>query len=94
MTTEKSQKSKKYVVTKMVAPGKSTLESLAYEPLKEKQLCRCDTLRECAEFILDNNEFWYNCRCGKQKLNQELCDLIVKFKNQQRRSNSLETDFL
>ena len=86
MTTEKSQKSKKYVVTKMVSRG-------PFEPLVEKQLCRCDTLRECAEFILDNNEFWYNCRCGKQKLNQELCDLIVKFKKQQSRSNSLETDF-
>lgn len=87
MTTEKSQKSKKYVVTKMVAPGESKFN------LVEKQLCRCDTLKECAEFILDNNEFWYNCRFGKQKLNQELSDLIVKMKKQQSRSNSLETDF-
>lgn len=83
MTTEKSQKSKKYVVTKMTEPGK----------LIEKQLCRCDTLKECAEFIVDNNEFWYNCRFGKQKLNQELCDMIIKIKNQRKRSNSLETDF-
>ena len=86
MTTEKSQKSKKYVVTKMIAPS-------AFEHLVEKQLCRCDTLKECAEFIVDNNEFWYNCRFGKQKLNQELCDMIIKIKNQQRRNNSLETDF-
>lgn len=85
MTTEKSQKSKKYVVTKLVAPDESPLGRLA-----EKQLCRCDTLKECAKFILDNNEYWYNCLYGKQNLRQELCDLI---RNQQRRSNSLESDF-
>lgn len=85
MTTEKSQKSKKYVVTKMVSRGNS--------PLVEKQLCRCDTLKECAEFIVNNGEYWYNCRFGKKKLNQELGDLIVKFKKQLKRSNLLETDF-
>ena len=86
MTTEKSQKSKKYVVTKMITRGETST-------LIEKQLCRCDTLKECAEFIVYNNEFWYNCQFGKQNLNQELCDLIAKLKNQQRRNNSLETDF-
>lgn len=51
MTTENSQKSKKYVVTKLVAPDESPLGRLA-----EKQLCRCDTLKECAEFILNNKD--------------------------------------
>ena len=83
MTTEKSQKSKKYVVTKMTVPGK----------LIEKQLCRCDTLKECAEFIVNNDEYWYNCRYGKQDLKQELCDLIIKLKKLKKRSNSLESDF-
>lgn len=82
MTTENSQKSKKYVVTKLLT-----------ERLVEKQLCRCDTLEECAEFIVNNDEYWYNCRYGKQDLKQELCDLIIKLKTQRKRSNSLETDF-
>lgn len=88
MTTENSQKSKKYVVTKLLTPGESPFERLV-----EKQLCRCDTLEECAEFIVNNDEYWYNCRYGKQDLNQELCDLIIKLKTQRKRSNSLETDF-
>jgi len=88
MTTENSQKSKKYVVTKLFAPGETPLGQLV-----EKQLCRCDTLEECAKFILDNNEYWYNCRYGKQDLRQELCDLIIKIRNLQKRSNSLESDF-
>ena len=46
MTTENSQKSKKYVVTKLFATGESPLGRLV-----EKQLCRCDTLKECANFI-------------------------------------------
>ena len=69
----------------MVAPGESQLGKFV-----EKQLCRCDTLEECAKFILDNNEYWYNCRYGKQDLRQELCDLI---RNLQKRNNSLESDF-
>ena len=88
MTTEKSQKSKKYVVTKLVAPDESPLGRLM-----EKQLCRCDTLKECAYFILDNNEYWYTCRYGKLDLRQELCDLIIKIRNLQKRNNSLESDF-
>lgn len=88
MTTENSQKSKKYVVTKLFAPGESQLGRLV-----EKQLCRCDTLKECAEYIINNNECWYNCRYGKQDLRQELCDLIIKIRNLQKRSNSLESDF-
>lgn len=89
MTTENSQKSKKkYVVTKLVTPGESPLGRLF-----EKQLCRCDTLEECANFILDNNEYWYTCRYGKQDQRQELCDLITKIRNLQKRSNSLESDF-
>ena len=88
MTTENSQKSKKYVVTKLFAPGESQLGQLV-----EKQLCRCDTLKECAEYIINNNEYWYNCRYGKQDLHQELCDLIIKIRNLQKRSNSLESDF-
>ena len=88
MTTENSQKSKKYVVTKIVSPDTSPLGRLV-----EKQLCRCDTLKECAEFIVNNNEYWYNCRYGKQDLKQELCDLIIKIRNQQKRFNSLKSDF-
>lgn len=88
MTTENSQKSKKYVVTKLFTPGESPLGRLA-----EKQLCCCDTLKECADFIINNNEYWYNCRYGKQNLRQELCDLITKIRNLQKRSNSLESDF-
>lgn len=88
MTTEKSQKSKKYVVTKLMTPGESS-----FERLTEKQLCRCNTLQECAEFIVNNDEYWYNCRYGKQDLKQELCDLIIKLKTQRKRSNSLESDF-
>lgn len=88
MTTENSQKSKKYVVTKLLATGESPLGRLV-----EKQLCRCDTLEECANFILDNNEYWYNCRYGKHDSCQELCDLIAKIRNLQKRSNSLESDF-
>lgn len=88
MTTENSQKSKKYVVTKLFTPGESPSGRLV-----EKQLCRCDTLEECAKFILDNNEYWYNCRYGKQDQRQELCDLITKIRNLQKRSNSLESDF-
>ena len=88
MTTENSQKSKKYVVTKIISPDTSPLGRLV-----EKQLCRYDTLKECAEFIVNNNEYWYNCRYGKQDLKQELCDLIIKIRNQQKRFNSLESDF-
>lgn len=81
MTTENSQKSKKYVVTKLLTPGESHLERLI-----EKQLCRCDTLEECAEFIVNNDEYWYNCRYGKELLNLKLADRIIKFK-------SLKSDF-
>ena len=81
MTTEKSQKSKKYVVTKMVRK-----ESDGYSPMIEKQLCRCDTLQECAEFIVNNDEYWYNCRYGKTLLNLKLADCIIKFK-------ALKSDF-
>ena len=89
MTTENSLKSKKkYVVTKLLAIGESPLGRLV-----EKQLCRCDTLEECANFILDNNEYWYTVRYGKQDLYQELRDLIIKIRNLQKRSNSLESDF-
>lgn len=88
MTTENSQKFKKYVVTKLLAAGESPLGRLV-----EKQLCCCDTLKECAYFIVNNNEYWYNCRYGKQNLRQELCDLITKIRNIQKRSNSLESDF-
>ena len=88
MTTEKSQKSKKYVVTKLVAPDESPLGRLV-----EKQLCRRDTLKECAEFIVNNNEYWYTCRYGEQDMYQELCDMIMKIRNLQKRSNSLESDF-
>lgn len=88
MTTENSQKSKKYVVTKLVTPG-----GTPFGQLEEKQLCCCDTLEECAKFILDNDKFWYNCLYGKQELREELCDLIIKLRNQHRRCDSLETDF-
>lgn len=88
MTTENSQKFKKYVVTKLVAPDESPLGLLV-----EKPLCRRDTLKECAEFIVNNNEYWYNCRYGQQDLRQELCDLIINIRNLQKRSNSLESDF-
>lgn len=81
MTTENSQKSKKYVVTKMVRET-----SDMFSPMKEKQLCRCDTLQECAEFIVNNNEYWYNCRYGKKLLNLKLADCIVKLK-------ALKSDF-
>ena len=81
MTTEKSQKSKKYVVTKMVRKV-----SDSYSPMIEKQLCRCDTLEECAEFIVNNDEYWYNCRYGKELLNLKLADRIIKF-------NALKSDF-
>ena len=81
MTTEKSQKSKKYVVTKMVRKV-----SDSYSPMIEKQLCRYDTLQECAEFIVNNDEYWYNCRYGKTLLNQKLADCIIKFK-------ALKSDF-
>lgn len=83
MTTENSLKSKKYVVTTLVSP----------DELVEKQLCRCDTLKECADFIVNNNEYWYDCLYGKQNMRQELCDLIIKIRNLQKRSNSLESDF-
>jgi hypothetical protein len=76
MTTENSQKSKKYVVTKMVRKETSD----GYSPLIEKQLCRCDTLTECAEFIVNNDEYWYNCRYGKKLLNMKLADCIIKLK--------------
>lgn len=82
MTTENSQKSKKYVVTKMVRKKSSD----SYSPMIEKQLCRCDTLEECAEFIVNNDEYWYNCRYGKELLNLKLADRIIKFK-------SLKSDF-
>lgn len=88
MTTENSQKSKKYVVTELLDAGESPLGRLV-----EKQLCRCDTLEECANFILDNNEYWYTCRYGKQDQCQELCDLITKIRNLQKRINSLGSDF-
>jgi hypothetical protein len=81
MTTKKSQKSKKYVVTKMVRDV-----SDLYSPMKEKQLCRFDTLQECAEFIVKNDECWYNCRYGKEQLNMKLSDCIIKLK-------ALESDF-
>ena len=88
MTTENSLKSKKYVVTTVVSPDESPLGQL-----DEKQLCRCDTLEECADFIVNNNVYWYNCLYGKQNMYQELCDLITKIRNLQKRSNSLESDF-
>lgn len=82
MTTKKSQKSKKYVVTKMVRKKISD----AYSPMIEKQLCCYDTLQECAEFIVNNDEYWYNCRYGKEELNMKLADCIIKFK-------ALKSDF-
>ena len=82
MTTENSQKSKKYVVTKMVRKKSSDV----YSPMIEKQLCRCDTLTECAEFIVNNDEYWYNCRYGKELLNQKLGNCIMKLK-------ALKSDF-
>ena len=82
MTTEKSQKSKKYVVTKMVREKSSDI----YSPMIEKQLCRSDTLQECAEFIVNNDEYWYNCRYGKNLLNLKLADCIIKLK-------ALKSDF-
>ena len=85
MTTENSQKFKKYVVTKLLATGESPSGRLV-----EKQLFRRDTLKECADSIMNNNEYWYNCRYGQQDLRQELCDLI---RNLQKRSNSLESYF-
>ena len=88
MTTENSLKSNKYVVTTLVSPDESPLGQLV-----EKQLCSCDTLKECADFIVNNNEYWYNFRYGKQDQRQELCDLIIKIRNLQKRSNSLESDF-
>lgn len=88
MTTENSLKSKKYVVTKLVATDETPLGQLV-----EKQLCRCDTLKECADFIVNNNEYWYNCLYGKQNMYQKLCDFIKKIRNLQKRSNSLESDF-
>lgn len=88
MTTENSLKSKKYVVTSLVSPDESQLGQLV-----EKQLCRCDTLKECADFIVNNNKYCYNCLYGKQNMYQELCDFIIKIRNLQKRSNSLESDF-
>lgn len=81
MTTNKLPKSKKYVVTKMVRENSDFTS-----PLKEKQLCRCDTLQECAEFIVNNDEYWYNCRYGKELLNQKLGNYIMKLK-------ALKSDF-
>lgn len=80
MTTENSQKSKKYVVTKLVR------KESKFEQLVEKQLCRCDTLEECAVFIIDNDEYWYNCRYGKELLNLKLSSYIIKLK-------ALKSDF-
>lgn len=88
MTTENSQKSKKYVITKLFANS-----NLPFEPPVEKQLCCCDTLQKCAEFILDNNEWWHDCWYGKKNLTTELDNLIVKLRNQHRRCDSLESDF-
>lgn len=87
MTTENSQKSKKYVVTKMVAPD------FPFSKLKEKQVCRFDTLDKCAEYIVTNDEYWYNCRYGKKLFNTELCDLIKKLKKMRSKTESLNSDF-
>lgn len=87
MTTENSQKSKKYVVTKLVRDYQN------HNSMTEKQLCRFDTLQECAYYIVSKNEYWHNCRYGKQNLTMELCDFIIKLKNLQKRSNSLKSDF-
>lgn len=89
MTTENSQKSKKYVVTKMVKT-----EALDfYAQWKEKQVCRFDTLDQCAEYIVTNDEYWYNCRYGKTLFNTELCNLIKKLKNRRSKTESLNSDF-
>lgn len=88
MTTEKSQKSKKYVVTKMVAPDFNP-----FSKLQEKQVCRFDTLDQCAEYIVTNDEYWYNCRSGKTLFNTELGNLIKKFKKMRSKTESLNSDF-
>jgi hypothetical protein len=89
MTTENSQKSKKYVVTKMVKIEASDF----YSQWKEKQVCRFDTLNKCAEYIVTNDEYWYNCRYGKTLFNTELCNLIKKLKKMRSKTESLNSDF-
>ena len=86
MTIENSQKSKKYVITK--------LDYSVFDEDAEKEIGRFDTLQECAEFIINNNEYWHKCLYGKKNLTEELCDLVVKFKKFKKRCNSLESDFL
>ena len=80
MTTEDSQKSKKYVVTKLVRNHPN------HDSMTEKQLCRFDTLEECAEYIVSKDEYWYKCRYGKHLVNDKLGDLVIKLK-------ALKSDF-
>ena len=54
--------------------------------MTEKQLCRFDTLEECAEYIVSKDEYWYKCRYGKHLVNDKLGDLVIKFK-------ALKSDF-
>ena len=91
MTIENSQKFKKYVVTKMVAPD--CISDLSSPQWKEIRVCRFDTLDQCAEYIVTNDEYWYNCRYGKTLFNTELCDLIKKLKKMRSKTESLKSDF-
>lgn len=84
MTTNKLPESKKYVVTRF-----GTDE----HPYKEEQLCSYDTLEECADYILDNNLFWFNCMAGNENMNTEFGDLIIKLKKLRKRSKLLNADF-
>lgn len=84
MTTNKLPESKKYVVTKL-----GTDE----HPYKEEPLCSYDTLQECADYILDNNLFWFNCMAGNEIVNTEFGDLIAKLKKLKKRNKLLNADF-
>ena len=82
MTTKKSQKSKKYVLTKLVRTTPNMFSTMT-----EKQIGRFDSLEQCAEFIVKNDEYWYICRYGKEIMNAKLSTIIIKLK-------SLNFDFM
>ena len=73
MTTNKLPKSKKYILTKLVkekmGPG-----------FEEIQLGKFDSLNECANFIVYQNESWFNCLYGRTNMNEKLSPIIMQLK--------------
>ena len=73
MITNKLPKSKKYILTKLVKKKMSSW-------FEEIQFGKFDSLYDCADFIMSNNESWYDCKFGYTSVNNKLWDIIEKLR--------------